>query len=86
MPQKLTREMMVLGSAGNHHAAVTVPAGKMIEILGPAQDDRFVRIQVDGEQFEAFQTDVQERVKDLASNRRAAVNRDEENRHLSRAR
>lgn len=63
MSQQLTREMMVLGCTGNHHAAVSLPAGKTIEILGPAEDDRFVRIQVDGEQFEAFQTDIKERAK-----------------------
>lgn len=61
MTHQVDRELMVLASNGNHRAAVSLRVGRVIDILGPAQDTRFVRIAVDGEEFEAFQTDVAER-------------------------
>lgn len=60
MLQKLSRDLLVLGSFDNHHAAKSIPAGEVIEVLGSAADDRFVKIRVDGEIFEAFETDVRE--------------------------
>jgi len=52
---------MVLGSRDNHQAAISLPAGTIIEIVGSARDERFVRIRVGLEEFEAFQTDVEDR-------------------------
>lgn len=75
MLQKLNRELIVLGYHGNHLAAVGVPAGKVIEILGAAEDDRFVRVRVDGEVFEAFETDILDRSEEYASARRKRMNR-----------
>jgi hypothetical protein len=72
MSRKLYRELMVLGNRDNHDAAVSVPPGKVIEVLGSAQDDRFLRIQVDGEVFEAFECDVTERSTRFRSQRRAS--------------
>lgn len=61
MLRRMICEMMVLASKDNHDAAVSVPIGKVIEVLGPAHDDRFLRVNVDGREFEAFKTDVEER-------------------------
>ena len=49
---------MVLAYRNNHEAAVTIPAGKSIEIVGPAKDDRFVIVKADGEEFLVFETDL----------------------------
>ena len=35
----------------DRHAAVTLPSGKLIRFIGPAEDDRFLVIEIDGEQF-----------------------------------
>jgi hypothetical protein len=62
MLQQTVRELMVLADMGkNHQAAVTIPPGKIIEVLGPATDDRFVTIRVDGNTFDVFLTDLSER-------------------------
>ena len=50
--------LVVLVYKNNHEAAVTVPAGKLIEIVGPADDDRFLIGRVDREEFLAFETDI----------------------------
>jgi hypothetical protein len=52
------RPLTVLAYKNNHDAAVTVPAGKLVEIIGPADDDRFVIVNVDGEEFLVFETDL----------------------------
>lgn len=49
---------LVLANGNNHEAAVAVPPGKRVEIIGPAADDRFVIVSVDGEWFLAFETDL----------------------------
>jgi hypothetical protein len=62
MLQQTVRELMVLANMGdNHQAAVTIPPGKIIEVLGPATDDRFVTIRVDGKTFDVFLTDLSDR-------------------------
>lgn len=53
--------MMVLAFRDNHHAAVTIQAGEILEVVGPAQDDRFVVIDVRGEQFLVFECDLKDR-------------------------
>lgn len=67
MLQTLTRDLVVLGNFGNHLAAVGVRAGKVIDVLGFAADDRFVRIQVDGEIFEVFESDILDQTESFAS-------------------
>ena len=49
--------ILCLAFRDNHHAAVTIQSEKIIEVIGPAQDDRFVVIEVDGEQFLIFWLD-----------------------------
>jgi hypothetical protein len=50
--------LVVLAYKNNHDAAITVPVGKNIEILGPDGDDRFLVVTVDGEEFLVFETDL----------------------------
>lgn len=49
---------MVLAFEDNHMAAVPVPPGKAIDIVGPAEDDRFMVISVDGQRFHVFEADL----------------------------
>ena len=52
------RPLMVLAYNDNHEAALPVPPGKSIDVMGPAQDDRFLIVNVDGEKFLVFRTDI----------------------------
>jgi hypothetical protein len=53
---------MVLAFKDNHQLAVTVPAGRTVEIIGPAEnDDRFLVLSTNDEQFHAFASDLEER-------------------------
>ena len=66
--------LMVLAYKDNHDAAVTVPAGQVIDVIGYAKDDRFLVVNVDGEDFHVFETDLRERSK-LVPNKPAARQR-----------
>ena len=50
--------IMVLAFRDNHSAAVTIPAGEIFKVVAPAQDDRFVVVDVKGEQFLVFECDL----------------------------
>jgi hypothetical protein len=59
MLQRLVHPTMVLAmDDNNHQAAVLIPAGKVVDIVPSHNDDRFVVLSVDGEQFLAFASDV----------------------------
>jgi hypothetical protein len=58
MTYRIDQPTMVLAFKDNHQAAVTIPAGKIIQVNGPAEDDRFVVVSVDGEQFHVFASDL----------------------------
>lgn len=45
----------------NHQAAITIPEGKMIDLVGRAKDQRFVVVEVDGERLQMFETDLADR-------------------------
>ena len=62
--------LMVLAFKDNHYAAVTIPAGEILEVAGPAPDNRSVVIDVTGEQFLAFDCDLKDHT-ELVSNRNA---------------
>jgi hypothetical protein len=72
--------MMVLAFRDNHHAAVThaavtIQTNEILEVVGPAQDDRFVIVDVRGEQFLVFDCDLKDHgklVPDRKSHRAAA--------------
>lgn len=51
---------MVLALHDNHEAAIPIPAGKVVDIAESIEDDRFVVINVDGERFLAFASDLRE--------------------------
>ena len=57
---------MVLAFRDNHRAAVTIPAGELFKVVGPAQDDRFVVVDVKGEQFLIFEYDLKYRGKPVS--------------------
>jgi hypothetical protein len=52
---------MVLAFRDNHHAAVPIPPGEEIDLVGPAEDDRFVIVRANGEEFLVFETDLSSR-------------------------
>ena len=53
--------IMVLAFRDNHQAAVTIQPGELFQVVGPAQDDRFVVVDVKGEQFLVFECDLKDR-------------------------
>jgi len=61
MRYRLNGSVMVLAFKDNHQLAVTVPAGSTVEVIGPAEDDRFLILRVDDEQFHAFASDLADR-------------------------
>jgi hypothetical protein len=65
--------MMVLAFRDNHDAAVTIQAGEILQVVGPAQDDRFVVVKVKGEQFLVFERDLKDRGKLVPDRKAPAV-------------
>ena len=58
---RLNAPLMVLAYRNHHHRAVTVPAGEIIDVEGPAEnDDRFAVVHFAGEEFHAFESDVRQ--------------------------
>ena len=45
----------------NHQAAITIPSGKILDVVGRAQDERFVIAEVDGQRLLVFETDLNSR-------------------------
>lgn len=50
--------LLLLAFRDNHDAAVPVAPGKTINVLSLPNDDRFMIVIVDGEEFHAFTEDV----------------------------
>ncbi len=65
MQYRLNTPTMVLALGDNHQQAVTVPADKVIHVIGPAQDDRFVEVAVDDQHFLMFESDLAARGKPI---------------------
>lgn len=65
--------IMVLAFRDNHDAAVTIQAGEIFKVVGPAQDDRFVVVVVKGEQFLVFESDLKSRGKPVPNTRNSAA-------------
>ncbi|MGA2713607.1 MAG: hypothetical protein ABSG41_10925 [Bryobacteraceae bacterium] len=66
--------IMGLAFRNDHHAAVTIQAGEILEVVGPAQDDRFMIVEFKGEQCIVFERDLKYRGKPVpAGKARAAV-------------
>jgi len=70
----------------NHHAAVTIPAGKMINLVGQAEDG-FLVVEVDGEQLRILESDLMDRMTAGATRaaERSVLDRVAINRKISRA-
>ena len=66
--------MMVLALRNNHHAAVTIQAGEILEVLGRAEDDRFVVAETGEEKVLVFERDLKARGKPVAE-RKAGTRR-----------
>jgi hypothetical protein len=59
---RVNQSIMVLAFKDNHQLAVTVPEGTIVEIIGPAEnDDRFLVLSMNDEQFHAFASDLADR-------------------------
>ncbi|MGD1096243.1 MAG: hypothetical protein ABSB35_30155 [Bryobacteraceae bacterium] len=65
MTYRIDLPTMVLAFRDNHEAAVTIPAGTILDVIGPAEDDRFVVVSVDDEQFHMFASDLADRGKQI---------------------
>ena len=61
MQQSLNAALMVLALNGDHEAAVTIPAGKIVDVTRSDGDDRFVVVTVEGRQFHAFASDLSDK-------------------------
>ena len=66
MLYRASQPITVLAFGDNHHAAVTVPPGDLLEVIGPAQDDRFVIVSIKGEQLLLLESDLSTRGERLA--------------------
>ena len=58
MRYRINRPIMVLAFKDNHQLAVTVRVGQIVDLIGPAEDDRFVVLSVNDEQFHGFASDL----------------------------
>jgi len=58
---RLNAPLMVLAFRDNHQAAITIPAGRTIDVIEQAEDDRFCVVNSEGQEFLAFQQDLLER-------------------------
>lgn len=68
MQYRLTLPMMVLAFKDNHQAAVTIPAGTLLEVVGPVEDDdRFLLITTDDGHFHIFASDLADRAKPVGA-------------------
>ena len=59
------RSVLVLAFKDNHEAAATIPAGQIIDVIGPAEDDRFMVVRVNREQFHVFASDLTVRARKI---------------------
>jgi len=59
MEHRLNQPIRVLAFKDNHQLAVTVRAGRIVEIVGPVEnDDCFIVPSMNDEQFHAFTSDL----------------------------
>lgn len=57
---RVERPILCLAFRDNHHAAVTIQAGQVLEVIGPSEDDRFAVVEVNGNQFLVFDSDLKD--------------------------
>jgi len=63
MTYRIDLPTMVLAFKDNHQAAVTIPEGQIIDVIGPPVESRFFVVNVNGEQFHVFASDLADRGK-----------------------
>jgi hypothetical protein len=61
---------LVLAFRDNHRAAITIPAGEIVELIGPAEIDGFVVVSVNDEKFRILARDLVDRGHRLSCARR----------------
>jgi hypothetical protein len=65
---RLNQPIMVLAFTDNHQLAVTVPKGKVIQVVGQVDNDnRFLVVDVGDEQFHIFASDLAEGAEQVLS-------------------
>ena len=70
---KVFLPIMVLAFRDGHQAAVTMQPGEILEVVGPAQDDRFVIVDIKGEQCLVFECDLKDRGRTVAAGHQIAL-------------
>ena len=60
MLYRTSHAITVLAFGDNHQLAVMLPPGGVLQVLRPAQDDRFVIVSIKGEEFLVFEPDIRE--------------------------
>jgi len=76
MPYRI--DLAILGLTSDNEApqeAVTIPAGRIVDVVGPAKDRRFVVVGVDDRRFQVFASDLAGRGKILTPEASAAPRR-----------
>ena len=58
MLYRASHAITVLAFGDNHQFDVTLPPGSILEVLRPAQDDRFIIVSIKGEEFLVLQSDL----------------------------
>jgi hypothetical protein len=76
MPYRIDLPILGLTSNGEpNQTAVTIPAGRIVDVIGPAKDRRFVVVGMDDERFQVFASDLADRGKILNPDASAAPRR-----------
>lgn len=65
MTYRLDLPTSALAFKGNHQVATMIPAGQIVDVIGPAEDDRFVVVTSNGERFHLFAVDLADRGKQI---------------------
>jgi hypothetical protein len=58
MTYRLDLPTIMLAFKDDHQTAVTIQADAFVDVIGPAEDSRFVVVNVNGEQFQVFASDL----------------------------
>jgi hypothetical protein len=61
MLYRASHAITVLAFGDNHQFDVTLPPGSILEVLRPAQDDRFIIVSIKGEEFLVLESDLRTR-------------------------
>ncbi len=65
MTYRIDLPMTALAFGKNHRVVTTIQAGQVVDLIGPAEDKRFVVVSVNDEQLEIFASDLAARGKQI---------------------